>query len=563
MGDRGEFDQDNSGRGKLYIGTWDRKIHLYGAEWGAWLVDKDAKFWGSWPVTGDSSSEFAEAREEVVQYYDIDGNGFIDKITYDYNGDKEVDFAVSLLDYKTKKNPHPDVQEIFNPAKAKWEGMHETFIEIAEQSWQEAWTLYRVIWKKGLSDRELDELLVASSIWEKYDHAYWFKECLIRKLRGVESEETSREIDRLYYTGNIESLALYLEQKGSEIMDSLNAKSEQDIYSDEFIKATMKRVFRYQVAHLTPVEPAFWERGALYTGIVAAYRATGDEEYLDNALEWGEECKWQINKTHGGFLNADNQVALQSYCDLYMIKGGDEKITAAREALDKMVDDPPVGRENWWWCDALYMSPPFMARMAKITGDKKYTELMNAMWWDTYDFLYDKDVDLFYRDKNFFDKKTKNGKKMFWSRGNGWVLAGIAHVLDYLSEDDPHYDDFVRVFKEMAHSLAEKQGPDGLWRTSLLDYDEYPMPETSGTGFYCHAMAWGINKGILDRDEYLPVVRKAWEGLTRCVYPDGKLGWTQMVAGSPGGVSPQLTREYSVGAFLLTASEMLKLNDSK
>jgi len=546
LGDRGEFDQDNSGKGKLFVGSWDGKIHLYGAEWGAWLVDKDAEFWGSWPVTGDSSPKVAEKRDEVVQYYDIDANGFFDKITYDYDGDKEVDYAVSLLDFKTTQNPNPDVQVLFNPAEEKWHGMHQKFIELAEESWQEAWTLYRVIWKKGWSNRELDELMVASSTWEKYDHAYWFKERLVRMLREVVSSDTAHQIDRLYFTGDINGLAGYLENMGVEVMHNLNAKSEEDIYSEEYI---------------TNVEPAFWERGALYTGIVAAYRATGDDDYLNNALAWGEANKWQINPTHGGFLNADNQVALQSYCDLYMIKGGEEKIAAAKNALDKMVENPPVGRENWWWCDALYMSPPFMARMTNITGDKKYVELMNTMWWDTYDFLYDKEEDLFYRDKNFFDKKTKNGKKMFWSRGNGWVLAGITHVLDYLPEDDPKRDDFIEVFKKMSRSVAAKQGDDGLWRTSLLDYDEFPMPETSGSGFYCHAMAWGINRGILDKDEYLPVVKKAWEGLTRCVYPNGKLGWTQMVAGSPGSVSPQMTREYAVGAFLLSGSEMLKLGD--
>ena len=48
LGDRGEFDEDNSGGGKLYVGVFDRKLHLAGAEWGAWLVDKNAEFHGGW-----------------------------------------------------------------------------------------------------------------------------------------------------------------------------------------------------------------------------------------------------------------------------------------------------------------------------------------------------------------------------------------------------------------------------------------------------------------------------------------------------------------------------------
>ena len=46
LGDRGEFDEDNSGGGKLYVGVFDRKLHLAGAEWGAWTVDKNAEYHG-------------------------------------------------------------------------------------------------------------------------------------------------------------------------------------------------------------------------------------------------------------------------------------------------------------------------------------------------------------------------------------------------------------------------------------------------------------------------------------------------------------------------------------
>ena len=64
----------------------------------------------------------------------------------------------------------------------------------------------------------------------------------------------------------------------------------------------------------------------------------------------------------------------------------------------------------------------------------------------------------------------------------------------------------------MAASVSRLQGADELWRPSLLDPQEVPIPETSSSGFFCYALAWGINHGFLDRQTYLPVVKRAWQG---------------------------------------------------
>jgi len=60
----------------------------------------------------------------------------------------------------------------------------------------------------------------------------------------------------------------------------------------------------------------------------------------------------------------------------------------------------------------------------------------------------------------------------------------------------------------MADRILSLQQEDGLWRASLLDPDSYPGGEVSGSGFFCYALAWGINNKLLDRDTYLPAVKK-------------------------------------------------------
>ena len=45
VGDRGEWDLDNSGKGNLYISPLDGKIHLFGAEKGFWRIDQNAFYY--------------------------------------------------------------------------------------------------------------------------------------------------------------------------------------------------------------------------------------------------------------------------------------------------------------------------------------------------------------------------------------------------------------------------------------------------------------------------------------------------------------------------------------
>jgi rhamnogalacturonyl hydrolase YesR len=197
--------------------------------------------------------------------------------------------------------------------------------------------------------------------------------------------------------------------------------------------------------------------------------------------------------------------------------------------------------------------------LAKATGDEKYLAYLHAFFWDVQAELFDKEAGLFYRDKRFIGQTSPHGKKVLWSRGNGWAFAGTARILDWLPADDPDRPHYVELLKTMAAAIAKAQGVDGLWRPNLADPAEYSMPESSGSSFFCYGIAWGINHGVLDRATYLPVVQKGWRGLTRVVTADGQVQWGQPVGDRPVAVKQEDTHEYVTGAFLLTGSEMLKL----
>jgi unsaturated rhamnogalacturonyl hydrolase len=198
------------------------------------------------------------------------------------------------------------------------------------------------------------------------------------------------------------------------------------------------------------------------------------------------------------------------------------------------------------------MGPPAFAALPKATGEIKYLDLTDRLWWKTADYLYDKDENLFYRDSRYFKQKEKNGRKVFWSRGNGWVMGGLVGVLQNMPADYPTRPRWNQQFKEMAKKIASLQQADGTWHASLLDPASFPVKETSGTGFYCYALAWGINNGLLD-------ALKAWKALAACVHPDGKLGFVQKIGDSPASVGYEDTEVYGVGAFLLAGTEIAKL----
>ena len=139
-----------------------------------------------------------------------------------------------------------------------------------------------------------------------------------------------------------------------------------------------------------------------------------------------------------------------------------------------------------------------------------------------------------------------------------WSISQTS--LKELPKDYANRGYYLDIYRKMARRVAALQQEDGLWRASLLDPQSYPGGEASGSGFYCYALAWGINQGILEKDVYLPVVEKAWTGLNSLLTPEGYVGWVQPVGADPQkNFSPASWELYGTGAFLLAGSEVIKL----
>lgn len=331
----------------------------------------------------------------------------------------------------------------------------------------------------------------------------------------------------------------------------------------------MKKVADWQLTQSSWDSSVDWLRGALHAGMIACYEATKDETYLDSCRQWANKFNWQLASTSH---HADNNAVGQVFMELYFLDQQDPNRYEGTSRSFKNVSDAHVAlwptfhcdttsdSNVWWWCDALFMAPPGLVRLNRATGDSSYVDLMHKMWGNTQSCLYDTTEHLFFRDINYFypDRQNCNGEKVFWSRGNGWVLAGTARMLQYLPQTDPNRPRYETLLQEMAAKLKEIQQPDGYWHSDLLGPNCYDNPETSGTGFFTFGIAWGINNGYLDAATYWPTVEAGWEALKAAVQPSGLLGYVQPVGAGPAGASPTSTNVYGVGAYLLAGSEVYK-----
>lgn len=356
------------------------------------------------------------------------------------------------------------------------------------------------------------------------------------------------------------------------ILVSINFSSFAQPIKPEEVKKEMKRVADWQIEHFSdtysnrkePHHPLAWTNGALYVGMVKWAEMADDERYYEWLINIGEEYNWQL---HERKYHADDHTVGQLYCELYRKYNDEKMITPTIEQFDFIMYHPsksvlnwktPFHQDRWNWCDALFMSPPVWAKLYTITGKQKYLDFMVAEFKATTDFLFDKKVNLYYRDERYIGE-LDNGTKIFWGRGNGWVFAGLANILAELDSKSKEYKYFVKIYKKMAKRLMELQTPQGHWAMSLLGQDFYPTPETSGSSFFIFGLAYGINKGILDYNTYEPIVRKAWKAMTNCITEDGMLGYVQPIGAAPGEAWPDKSEVYGTGAFLSAGSEVFKL----
>ncbi|MDH7463135.1 glycoside hydrolase family 88 protein [Chitinophagaceae bacterium 26-R-25] len=329
---------------------------------------------------------------------------------------------------------------------------------------------------------------------------------------------------------------------------------------------------KWQSTH-SPEQRSFWDVAAYQTGNMEAYAITKNEKYRQYAEAWAgcnnwkgatsddtAEWKYSYGEKPEFVLFGDWQCCFQTYVDLYDLEKDEKKIARAKQVME--YEMATSKNDYWWWADGLYMVMPVMVKLHKVTQNPKYLNKMHEYFEYANSIMYDSSEKLYYRDARYVfpAHKTVNGKKDFWARGNGWVFAALAKVLKDLPVNDLHRSEYITKFTGMAKALKTLQQPDGYWSRSLQDAEHAPGPETSGTAFFTYGLMWGMDNGYLDKNEFLPVVKKSWTYLSKtAMQQDGTIGYVQPIGDRaiPGQVvDKNSTANFGVGAFLLAACEI-------
>jgi beta-galactosidase len=341
----------------------------------------------------------------------------------------------------------------------------------------------------------------------------------------------------------------------------------------------MERVADWQLAHQNDtslygshagsMDPRGWVQAAFFIGLTALADRSDQPRFAQALIDHGAAQSWQLGAR---LMHADDHAIGQSYVWAYRRRHDPAMLAPTRARFDAILANPPTAsldfeiepphggdrpcQTRWCWSDALFMSPPTWAELSAAVGDPRYLKYADAEFWASTDYLYDRDEHLYYRDSRFHHRRDEDGRKIFWSRGNGWVFAGIVHVLEALPPGHPSRARYEALLREMAAKLITLQSASGYWPVSLLAGDRHPEPETSGTGFFVYGLAWGVIHGVLDEQTYREPIERGWAALTRAVQPDGKLGWVQSVGSAPDRVTANDTQYYGVGAFLLAGGQI-------
>jgi len=335
----------------------------------------------------------------------------------------------------------------------------------------------------------------------------------------------------------------------------------------------LELVADYQLQHPSLRSYTEWAQSTFLIGLSALTSVSQSPRFRGSLVDIIEKNKYKLGSR---LMHADDMAIGQVYMEVYFngseLKSSTKLIKALRDRCDTVLQEFKPGSlefvgkkktDQWTWCDSLFMAPPAWLQLYVATGNKDYSKFAVEHWWRTSKYLFDKEEGLYYRDSTYFSKVEKNGRKQFWSRGNGWVLAGLARFLNLLPRNDPERPKFVAHFSKLANRVRSLQSQEsGGWSTSLLDPTSCtPSFEVSGTAFYCFAFAWGVNNGVLNSSEFTPAALSAWQSIvsTAIDKQSGRVSHCQPIGSAPDHFSINNSEPYGVGGVLLAGRELLRL----
>lgn len=374
------------------------------------------------------------------------------------------------------------------------------------------------------------------------------------------------------------------------------------VSSVDDVKQTIDRVLKYIDAE-TPCDPQLekgsfrltsYEWGVTYSGVLAAYEATGDETYRDYVFTRQKllaEMAPVYIKTlqQGGSISGNARRIIDPHalddCGAIccsMIKAMETVFKDADKKLRKLIDDRIRNysdyimnkeyrlsdgtfarirpQKNTVWLDDMFMGIPSVAYMGRYTGDRQYFDEAARQVLQFASRMWVPEKCLF---RHGWVESMQEHPAYHWGRANGWAILTMCEVLDVLPADHPKRAEIMALMQNHLKGLAVLQHHDGFWHQLLDRSDTYL--ESSATAIYAYCFAHAINKGWVDAKVYGPVAQLAWHAVASSVNAKGQV--ENVCVGTGMGFDPafyayrpvHVMAAHGYGPVLWAGAEMIKL----
>jgi len=288
-----------------------------------------------------------------------------------------------------------------------------------------------------------------------------------------------------------------------------------------------------------------YEWGVSYSGVLAAYEATGDRAYLDYVQRRHRllaDAAPAFRRLHEAGKRIDGNMrpvidphALDDAgavcCSMIKAQLLDPSLPL-RPLIDNYIDyilnkeyrlaDGTFARlrpqKNTLWLDDMFMGIPAMAWMGRLTGERKYYDEAARQVLLFAERMWVPEKRLF---RHGWVEAMQPHPAFFWGRANGWAILTLCEVLDVLPADHPQRPKILDLLRSHAEGLAALQHPDGYWH-QLLDRPETYL-ESSATAIYASCLARAVNRGWIDARAFGPVALQAWHAVAASVNEQGQV----------------------------------------
>ena len=165
------------------------------------------------------------------------------------------------------------------------------------------------------------------------------------------------------------------------------------------------------------------------------------------------------------------------------------------------------------WIDSVMMFSVFTSLYARESAD---TELLNfaARQPKQYASMMLNEKDNLWAHSYWVGAKHAfPRRRLFWGRGNGWVICGFPMILDNIGLDHPEAPGIIELFQKTSEALLGCMREDYTFGT-LLKYKSYR--ELSATALISAGWLHGIRCGYLD-ESFLDPAKKAFEACVNAI----------------------------------------------